>query len=99
MMMAQSIMEELYMPSGLLSLAIDLNALEAGRGAQLLAARGLRPRLLVRRPERGPLLRRLDAELVHGDLESPERAVSGVEGVIHLGARACLFSKLGLPRQ
>ena len=70
--------------------------------ARLLAARGLRPRLMIRRPERGLLLRRLDAELVHGDLESPEsleRAVSGVEGVIHLGARACLFSRLGLPRQ
>ena len=59
--------------------------------ARLLAARGLRPRLMIRRPERGLLLRRLDAELVHGDLESPEsleRAVSGMEAVIHLGARA-----------
>jgi nucleoside-diphosphate-sugar epimerase len=61
--------------------------------ARLLAARGLRPRLLIRRPERGLLLRPLDAELVHGDLESPEslaRAVSGMEAVIHLGARAAL---------
>ena len=36
-------------------------------------------------------MRRLEAELVHGDLESPEsleRAVSGMEAVIHLGARA-----------
>jgi nucleoside-diphosphate-sugar epimerase len=59
--------------------------------ARLLAARGLRPRLLIRRPERGLLLRNLDAELVHGDLESPaslDRAVSGTDVVIHLGARA-----------
>jgi nucleoside-diphosphate-sugar epimerase len=59
--------------------------------ARLLAARGLRPRLLIRRPERGLLLRHLDAELVHGDLESRaslERAVSGTDVVIHLGARA-----------
>lgn len=59
--------------------------------ARLLAERGWRPRLLVRRPERGLLLARLDAELMHGDLESAaslERAVDGVEAVIHLGARA-----------
>jgi len=59
--------------------------------ARLLAERGLRPRLMVRRPERGLLLRRLDAELVHGNLESHaslERAVTGVDAVIHLGARA-----------
>jgi nucleoside-diphosphate-sugar epimerase len=59
--------------------------------ARLLAERGLRPRLLVRRPERGLLLRRLDAELIHGNLESPvslERAVTGVDAIIHLGARA-----------
>ncbi len=59
--------------------------------ARLLAVRGLRPRLLVRRPERGLLLRKLDAELMHGDLESAaslERAVQGVDAVIHLGARA-----------
>lgn len=59
--------------------------------ARLLAERGLRPRLLIRRPERGLLLRNLGAELVHGDLESPEslaRAVEGIDVVIHLGARA-----------
>jgi nucleoside-diphosphate-sugar epimerase len=59
--------------------------------ARLLAERGLRPRLLIRRPERGLLLRLLDAELVHGDLESPEslaRAVDGIDVIIHLGARA-----------
>ena len=38
--------------------------------AHVLAERGLRPRLMVRRPERGLLLKNLDAELVHGDLGS-----------------------------
>lgn len=59
--------------------------------ARLLAQQGLRPRLMVRRPERGLLLKPLDADLVQGDLASPEslrRAVGGVEAVIHLGARA-----------
>ncbi len=59
--------------------------------ARVLAERGLGPRLLVRRPERGLLLRRFDAELMHGDLESTEgleRAVTGIDAIIHLGARA-----------
>ncbi len=59
--------------------------------SRLLAERGLRPRLLVRRPERGLILRPLDADLVHGDLESAvslERVVKGIDAVIHLGARA-----------
>jgi len=56
-----------------------------------LAERGFSPRLMVRRPERGLLLRNLEAELVYGDLNSPrslERAVEGMDTVIHLGARA-----------
>lgn len=63
--------------------------------ARRLAASGLRPRLLVRRPERGALLRPLDAELVSGDLASPaslERAVRGVDTVFHLAARATFES-------
>ena len=59
--------------------------------AHQLAARGLRPRLLVRRPSRGALLSGLDAEVVYGDLRSPEtlgRAVVGCDAVIHLAGRA-----------
>ncbi len=59
--------------------------------ARQLADRGFRPRLMVRRAERGLLLRSLAAELVYGDLESREslrRAVEGMDAVIHLGARA-----------
>ncbi len=59
--------------------------------AHLLVRRGLRPRLLVRRPERGRLLAPLGAELVHGDLLRPAslaRAVEGVDTVLHLAARA-----------
>jgi nucleoside-diphosphate-sugar epimerase len=60
-----------------------------------LAAKGLRPRLLVRRPLRAPLLTSLDAELIQGDLESVvslERAVQGIDTIIHLGARATFES-------
>ena len=39
--------------------------------ARQLAGRGLRPRLMVRRPERGRLLTPLDAEPVFGDLSRP----------------------------
>jgi len=56
-----------------------------------LASRGLRPRLLVRRPSRAPLVAPLDAEVVQGDLLSEEtlrRAVDGVDTIFHLGARA-----------
>ncbi len=59
--------------------------------ARQLAERGLRPRLMVRRPERGRLLSKLDAELVHGDLARPaslERAMDGIDTVLHLAARA-----------
>lgn len=59
--------------------------------AAALAQRGIRPRLMVRRPERGLLLGPLEAELVFANLLNPaslERAVDGVDTVIHLAARA-----------
>lgn len=59
--------------------------------ARHLSSEGLRPRLLIRRPDRAVLLRDLDAEIIPGDLEdlaSLERAVRGVDTVIHLGGRA-----------
>jgi NAD(P)-dependent dehydrogenase (short-subunit alcohol dehydrogenase family) len=60
-----------------------------------LAARGLRPRLMVRRPLRGMMLKNLDVDLVQADLRSPRsliRAVEGVDTIFHLGARAALES-------
>ncbi len=68
--------------------------------ARQLAVRGLNPRVMVRRPQRGPLLRTIQAEVVQGDLESPaslRRAVSGVDTVFHLAARAS-FERYGLLR-
>ncbi len=59
--------------------------------ARQLAATGLRPRVLVRRPNRASLLDGLDVEAVHGDLTLPDTLVSAVEGcdaIIHLGGRA-----------
>jgi nucleoside-diphosphate-sugar epimerase len=59
--------------------------------ARKLAQRGLRPRLMVRRPARGRLLSHLDAELVYGNLLRPEslaRVVEGVDTIFHLAARA-----------
>jgi len=56
-----------------------------------LVARGLRPRLVVRRPSRAPELGGLDAERVHADLAVPESlaaAVAGCDAVIHLAGRA-----------
>lgn len=56
-----------------------------------LAERGMRPRLMVRRPVRGLMLRHLDAEIMQADIRSPEslrRILTGVDTVIHLGARA-----------
>lgn len=56
-----------------------------------LCAAGMRPRVLVRRPHRGALLRRFDIEPVAGDLSVPEsldRAVRDIDVVIHLGGRA-----------
>ena len=63
--------------------------------AKQLSSLGLHPRLLVRRPQRAALLSSLDAEPVHGDLESPSslrRAVTGIDTVFHLGARASFES-------
>ena len=59
--------------------------------ARQLAEAGARPRVLVRRLSRAPLLASLDVEPVFGDLASPaslERALQGVEAVVHLGGRA-----------
>ena len=56
-----------------------------------LAERGMNPRLMVRRPVRGLMLRNLDAEIMQADIRSPEslrRILNGVDTVIHLGARA-----------
>lgn len=59
--------------------------------ARRLADAGREPRLLFRRPERAALVAPLDAELVSGDLAAPEtldRAVEGVDVVLHLAGRA-----------
>ena len=59
-----------------------------------LAIAGLHPRLMVRRPLRGIMLKRLEAEIVQADLRSPrslQRALRGVDTVIHLGARAAFI--------
>ncbi len=56
-----------------------------------LSDRGMKPRLMVRRPIRGMMLRQLDAEIMQADIQSPkslERIMQGVDSVIHLGARA-----------
>ena len=61
--------------------------------AKQLTHRGYTPRLMVRRPLRGFLLKSLDAELMQGDLGQPtslKRILEGVDTVIHLGARAAL---------
>lgn len=58
-----------------------------------LTARGIRSRALVRRPTRAGLLHGLDVEPVQGDLTRPaslQRAVEGVDAVIHLAARATM---------
>lgn len=59
--------------------------------ARQLVARGLRPRLMVHRRERGLLLATLEADPVYADLRRPAglaRVVEGVDTVIHLAARA-----------
>ena len=59
--------------------------------AKQLAKEGYKPRLMVRRPLRGFLLKSLDAELMQGDLGQPKslaRMLNSVDMVIHLGARA-----------
>lgn len=60
-----------------------------------LSAQGLCPRLMVRRPVRGLMLRSLDAEIMQADIRSPNslrRILKGVDTVIHLGARAAFES-------
>jgi nucleoside-diphosphate-sugar epimerase len=59
--------------------------------SRLLSKRGLRPRLMVRRPVRGLMLRNLDAEIMQADIRSPKslrRILNGIDTIIHLGARA-----------
>jgi len=59
--------------------------------ARQLAAAGLRPRVMVRRPNRASMLDGLDVEAVHGDLTVPDTlrdAVTGCDAVIHLAGRA-----------
>jgi nucleoside-diphosphate-sugar epimerase len=59
-----------------------------------LAMAGRNPRLMVRRPLRGVMLKRLEAEIVQADLRSPrslKRVLQGVDTVIHLGARAAFI--------
>ena len=56
--------------------------------AKQLAHKGYTPRLMVRRPLRGFLLKSLDAELMQGDLGQPrslKRILEGIDTVIHLG--------------
>jgi nucleoside-diphosphate-sugar epimerase len=56
-----------------------------------LAAAGIRPRVLVRRPTRSNILDGLDVEAVFGDLTIPDTlpaAVEGCDAVIHLAGRA-----------
>ena len=51
----------------------------------------MRPRLMVRRPIRGLMLRNLEADIMQADIRSPEsldRILKGIDTVIHLGARA-----------
>lgn len=59
--------------------------------ARQLTQKGIKPRLMVRRPLRGFLLKSLNAELMQGDLGQPQslgRILQGIDTVIHLGARA-----------
>jgi nucleoside-diphosphate-sugar epimerase len=61
--------------------------------AKQLSQKGYKPRLMVRRPLRGFLLKSLDAELMQADLSQPrglERIFDSIHTVIHLGARAAL---------
>jgi len=61
--------------------------------AKQLSQKGYKPRLMVRRPLRGFLLKSLDAELMQADLRQPkslERILESIDTVIHLGARAAL---------
>ena len=61
--------------------------------ARQLSQKGYKPRLMIRRPLRGFLLKSLDVELMQGDLGQPtslKRILEGIDTVVHLGARAAL---------
>jgi dihydroflavonol-4-reductase len=61
--------------------------------AKQLSHKGYKPRLMVRRPLRGFLLKSLDAEPMQADLSQPkslDRILHSIHTVIHLGARAAL---------
>ncbi len=60
-----------------------------------LVERGIQPRLMVRRPVRGLMLKKLNAEIMQADIRSPEslqRTMNGIDTVFHLGARAAFES-------
>lgn len=60
-----------------------------------LGARGIRPRILVRRPHRAALLTSVENDPIQGDLTRPEtlqRAVEGIDTIFHLGGRASFES-------
>jgi len=59
--------------------------------ARQLAAAGMRPRVMVRRPTRARVLDELDVDAVFGDLTIPDTlpdAVEGCDAIVHLGGRA-----------
>jgi nucleoside-diphosphate-sugar epimerase len=56
-----------------------------------LVRQGVRPKVMVRRPERGRMIKKLEAEIIQADLhclESLDRSFNRIDTVIHLGARA-----------
>jgi nucleoside-diphosphate-sugar epimerase len=56
-----------------------------------LAEKGIHPRVMIRRPLRGLLLKGFDVERMQADLLQPqslERLLNGIDAVIHLGGRA-----------
>ena len=59
-----------------------------------LAERGMHPRLMVRRPVRGLMLRNLDAEIMQADIRSSEslrRILTGIDTVSKLNRQAGAF--------
>ena len=63
--------------------------------ARQLVKRGFHPRLMIRRPERGAMLKHLGAEIVNADLHnrpSLDSALNATDTVIHLGAHAAFES-------